>query len=453
MSKEIVDITAGLAEASQKLVNDSQDTQRDPARNNQNPTFRPARWYLVETAIPAPTGPDELSSGPAKLIARSGVTLPATTKSETIYSRVAIPADTKVEVFQVGGVPFSIYGMGGGTNTGLCSGVSKGSHTVTLLEDWDAEETIDIVIEGQTVAIKNVTAQDFSLGDSVLIIVTNNCAFVPVCCILSENPDPTHCSGNSGSSFLRFPPTDVTKNNISDFWDITSQTYGPLPSQNFTLVFTLDDTTDMNHPVTVTNGTWITPRGHWWIETAVASNAKVIAREASAAGYDRWKIPGGGWSTGDTITLTGKWFNTMEPNTQILPDQRGLIVAGDNWSSPNDLVATENYACGSSAPVVGAWTLTRSDLTTVAGSSYFTFIYDDGGGFINYEIETCPVLDDSETLLVFIWKKNVPFGTTLTIFEAFEIPFACVCNDNNVNTIVFDSDVTIDGVTFNLKSD
>lgn len=77
-------------------------------------------------------------------------------------------------------------------------GIAKNSnHKVTLVEDWNAGETIDVDINGVTKSVKNMTATNFVSGDVVPVLVFNDCSIVPLCCPLSSGV----CSGTSFVDF------------------------------------------------------------------------------------------------------------------------------------------------------------------------------------------------------------------------------------------------------------
>lgn len=105
---EPVDVSAGLANAAKRLINESKNTDRNRARESARNNLRSARWYHVASAIAAPSGSNFFSSGPATLQKRDGLQLVPTGKIETIYSDAAIEADTIVLVLQAGGIPFAI---------------------------------------------------------------------------------------------------------------------------------------------------------------------------------------------------------------------------------------------------------------------------------------------------------------------------------------------------------
>ena len=220
---EPVDVSAGLANAAKRLIKESKNTERNGARESTRNNLRPARWYRVETAIPAPAAGNNLTSGQAILQRRDGLQFTDTGKTETIYSRFALEPGI-VLARQTGGVPF-VFGAGdeaagnGLVKNGIYDGEIVGNGLI------NAGDSFMITIDGTDypfTARENIAA---GAGRMLPVFVSMGCLLYAACCAHTgempfQQPTSNVCSGEN----VRCHPVVISSiDDIDgDFWRVQS---------------------------------------------------------------------------------------------------------------------------------------------------------------------------------------------------------------------------------------
>lgn len=123
---------------------------------------------------------------------------------------------------QVCKVIFEPASQSSGSSTECVPGISKNSmHMHTLTADWDSNTTQDVDINGVTKTVLNTTSQDFTQPGRVMIVVTDSCEFIPLCCDFAIPPPPpsNECSSTLQGSF------DAASSSSSD-WVVTHDLNG-----------------------------------------------------------------------------------------------------------------------------------------------------------------------------------------------------------------------------------